>query len=177
MHPSVVRTFLCLLSGLLAADSSLMTSNPSSPLLQAWSQCQARGSTGTWWSCSQMAMGLPTRWTPPPRRWWRRLPSTRKVCNVQLLHAFLPCVSVLVTNVLFPVNQCRDSSVVRAPDSWFERSRVRIPAGSVGEFSSPRVSFLCWLLFRYLSDPRVIAVAHKRPRSFRQKCRWQVTAS
>ena len=39
-----------------------------------------------------------------------------------------------------------------------------------------RVNFLCWLLFRYLFHPRVIAVARKRPRSFCQKCRWQVTA-
>ena len=39
-----------------------------------------------------------------------------------------------------------------------------------------RVNFLCWLLLRYLFRPRVTAVAHKRPRSFRQKCRWQVTA-
>ena len=39
-----------------------------------------------------------------------------------------------------------------------------------------RVNFLCWLLFRYLFHPSVTTVAHKRPRSFRQKCRWQVTA-
>ena len=30
-----------------------------------------------------------------------------------------------------------DSSVVRAPDWWFKRSRVRVPAGAAGEFSSP----------------------------------------
>ncbi len=32
------------------------------------------------------------------------------------------------------------------------------------------------LLFRYPFHPRVTAVARKRPRSFCQKCRWQVTA-
>ena len=39
-----------------------------------------------------------------------------------------------------------------------------------------RVNFLCWLLFWYLFHPRVTAVAHKRPWSFCQKRRWQVTA-
>ena len=48
------------------------------------------------------------------------------------------------------------------------RSRVKI-------FFS-RVNFLCWLLFRYPFHPRVTAVTRKRPRSFRQKCGWQVTA-
>ena len=42
------------------------------------------------------------------------------------------------------------------------------------------VNFLCWLLYRYPSPPpppptRITAVARKRSRSFRQKCRWQVT--
>ena len=32
------------------------------------------------------------------------------------------------------------------------------------------------LVFRYPFHPRVTAVAHKRPRSLCQKCRWQVTA-
>ena len=39
-----------------------------------------------------------------------------------------------------------------------------------------RVNFLCWLLFWYPFHPRVTAVARKRPRSFCQKRRWQVTA-
>ena len=38
------------------------------------------------------------------------------------------------------------------------------------------VDFLCWLLFRYLVHPCVTAAARKRPRSFCQKCRWQVIA-
>ena len=38
------------------------------------------------------------------------------------------------------------------------------------------VNFLCWLLFWYLFHPHVTAVAYKRPWSFCQKCRWQVTA-
>ena len=48
--------------------------------------------------------------------------------------------------------------------------------GKVGKVLFSRVSSLCWLIFRYPFHPRVIAVAHKRPRSFCQKCRWQVTA-
>ena len=54
-----------------------------------------------------------------------------------------------------PPPHIRDSSVVRAPDLWL---------------------YLCWLFFWYPFHPRVTAVARKRPRSFRQKCRWQVTA-
>ena len=65
---------------------------------------------------------------------------------------------------------------------WLERqTRDRKVAGSNpcrsgrGNFLLQR-NFLCWLLFRYPFHPRVIAVARKRPRSFCQKCRWQVTA-
>ena len=55
-----------------------------------------------------------------------------------------------------------------------ERSRVRIPAGSAGEFSSPGSTF-CADSFRYPFHPRVTAVARKRSWSFCQKCRWQIT--
>ena len=37
-------------------------------------------------------------------------------------------------------------------------------------------NFLCRLLFQYLFHPCVTTVACKRPRSYCQKCRWQVTA-
>ena len=50
------------------------------------------------------------------------------------------------------------------------------PCWSGGGIFFSRVNFLCWLLFRYLFHPRVTAVACKRPRSFCQKRRWQVTA-
>ena len=50
------------------------------------------------------------------------------------------------------------------------------PCWSGGSFFFSRVDFLCWLLFRYPFHPRVTAVACKRPRSFCQKRRWQVTA-
>ena len=67
---------------------------------------------------------------------------------------------------------------------WLEcRTRDRKVAGSNpcwsgGRIFFSRVNFLCWLLFRYPFHPRVTAVAckTKRPRSFCQKCRWQVTA-
>ena len=39
-----------------------------------------------------------------------------------------------------------------------ERSRVRIPAGAAGEFSSPGLTF-CADSFRYPFHPRVTAVA------------------
>ena len=58
-----------------------------------------------------------------------------------------------------------------------ERSRVRIPAGAAGEFSSPGSTFFADSYFGICSTPvRVTAGAHKRSRSFCQKCRWQVTA-
>ena len=55
-----------------------------------------------------------------------------------------------------------------------ERLRVRIPAEAAGEFllqSQLCVLTLIWCPFR----PLATAVAHKRPGSFCQKCRWQVT--
>ena len=55
-----------------------------------------------------------------------------------------------------------------------ERLRVRSPAGAAGEFSSSE-STLCADYYWCPFHPCVIAVARKRPRSFCQKCRWQVT--
>ena len=46
-----------------------------------------------------------------------------------------------------------DGSVVRAPDSWTERSRVRIPAGAAGEFSSPGSTFCADSYFGIRSTP------------------------
>ena len=55
-----------------------------------------------------------------------------------------------------------------------ERLRVRIPAEAAEEFFLQ--SQLCVLtLIRCPFHPRVTAVARRRPRSFCQKCRWQVT--
>ena len=65
---------------------------------------------------------------------------------------------------------------------WLERqTRDRKVAGSNPCWSGrriffSRVSFLCWLLFRYPFHPSVTTVARKKSRSFCQKCRWQVTA-
>ena len=50
------------------------------------------------------------------------------------------------------------------------------PCRCGGRILFSRVNFLCWLLFWYPFHPRVTAVARKRPRSFCQKCRRQVTA-
>ena len=55
-----------------------------------------------------------------------------------------------------------------------ERLRVRIPAGAAGEFSSPELT-LCADSYLVSVPPRVTAGARKRPRSFCQKCGWQVT--
>ena len=65
---------------------------------------------------------------------------------------------------------------------WLERrTRDRKVSGSNpcwsgGRIFFSRVNFLCWLLFRYPFHPRVTAVARKRPWSFCQNRRWQVTA-
>ena len=65
---------------------------------------------------------------------------------------------------------------------WSERRTcVRKVAGSNpcrsgGIIFFSTVNFLCWFLYRYSFHPRVTAVARKRPRSFCQKCRWQITA-
>ena len=55
-----------------------------------------------------------------------------------------------------------------------ERLRVRTPAGAAGEFSSLEL-FSVRARTRCPFHPRVIAVARKRLRSFREKCRWQDT--
>ena len=48
------------------------------------------------------------------------------------------------------------------------------PCRSSGRIFFSRVSFLFWLLFRYLFWPRVTAVARKRSWSFCQKCRGRL---
>ena len=59
---------------------------------------------------------------------------------------------------------------------WLERrTRDRKFAGSNPCWSGGRI-FFCADSFRYPFHPRVTAVARKRPRSFCQKRRWQVTA-
>ena len=55
-----------------------------------------------------------------------------------------------------------------------ERLQVRIPARAAGEISSPKLT-LCADSYSMSVSPRVTAVARKRPRSFCQKCRSQVT--
>ena len=56
------------------------------------------------------------------------------------------------------------------------RLGIRIPAEAAGEFSSPESTLCASSYFGIRSDhSRVTAVARKRPRSFCQKCRWQVT--
>ena len=50
------------------------------------------------------------------------------------------------------------------------------PWRSGGRIFFSRVNFLCSLLLWYPFHPHVTAAAHKRPWSFCQKCRWQVTA-
>ena len=57
-----------------------------------------------------------------------------------------------------------------------ERLRYRVPAGAAGDFFffSPELT-LCADSYSVSVPPRVTVEARKRPRSFCQKCRWQVT--
>ena len=57
-----------------------------------------------------------------------------------------------------------------------ERSRVRIPAGAAGEFSSPGSTFCADSHFGISCTPVLSAVARQRSLSFCQKGRWHVTA-
>ena len=67
----------------------------------------------------------------------------------------------------------RESSLVRAPDSLLKGCEFESRQERWEKF--PLQSQLCVLtLIRCPFHPRVTAVARKRPRSFCQKCRWQV---
>ena len=80
----------------------------------------------------------------------------------------------LVILLIILSNRNRDSLLVKAPDSWskgweFESRQQRREKSFVQ-------SQLCVLILnRCPFQPRVTAMARKRPRSFCQKCRWQVT--
>ena len=57
-----------------------------------------------------------------------------------------------------------------------ERSRVRIPAGTAGEFSSPGSTFCADSYFGIRSTPVLPQKHVKNPGHSAKKCRWQVTA-
>ena len=68
----------------------------------------------------------------------------------------------------------QDSLLVKSTGLVIERLWVWIPAGLAGEVSSLELT-VCSFLFCVHSTPRVTTAPHKRPQSFCQKCRWQVT--
>ena len=55
-----------------------------------------------------------------------------------------------------------------------KKLRVQVPSGAVGKSFSPELTF-CVDSYSVSPPPHVTTVACKRPRSFCQKCRWQVT--
>ena len=84
-----------------------------------------------------------------------------------------------MVELLVPVQgEQRGAEIAQWLERWIERLWVWIPAEAAGEFSSPGPgsTFCADSYFGTRSTPRVITVAHKRSRSFCQKCRWQVTA-
>ena len=71
---------------------------------------------------------------------------------------------------------CRDSLLVRASNSWSKGCKFE-SWQKPPEFSPPELT-LCANSYSFslcLFQPHVTAVARKRPWSFCQKCRWQVT--
>ena len=93
-----------------------------------------------------------------------------------LFHGYLDWSMFLFVNmVLFTRFKCDwDSLLVRAPDSWSKGFEFESWQKQRDNFLLQ--SQLCMLtLIRCPFHPRVTAVARKRPRSFSQKCRWQVT--
>ena len=72
------------------------------------------------------------------------------------------------------VSGTRGSSLVRTPDSWSKGREFESRQERRENFLLQ--SQLCVLTFiRCLFYPCVTAVVHENPRSFCQKCRWQVT--
>ena len=93
-----------------------------------------------------------------------------------VLH-FSPYAQLVHDQLLWEItdHDSGDSSVVRAPDSWskghwfeslLEQRENFLLQGQLSVLTLISVSV----------PPCVTAVAYKRPRSFCQKCRWQVTA-
>ena len=66
----------------------------------------------------------------------------------------------------------RDSLLIKAPDSRSKSCEFESFRSSRRIFFSS-VNFMCWFV-RCSFHPHVIAVAHKRPGSFWQKCRWHL---
>ena len=56
-----------------------------------------------------------------------------------------------------------------------ERSRVPVPAGAAGEFSSPVSTFCADSYFGIRSTPVLMQEHLKDPGHSAKKCRWQVT--
>ena len=91
-----------------------------------------------------------------------------------LVTSLVPLSSHTMWNLTHLTHGSRDSSVVRALDSWLKGHGIDSLRSGRRMFFS-RVDFLCWLLFRYLFRPCVTTEACKRSLSFCPKCRWQVT--
>ena len=124
------------------------------------------------------------------KSWWRditEIPYQSVSRDEEILLKFLTILSV-VTKIEYwnslPVCQSWRRDITEFPyrGAGLERRTRDLkvtgsnPCRSGGRIFFSRVDFLCWLLFRYPFHPRVTAVARKRPRSFCQKRRRQVTA-
>ena len=103
--------------------------------------------------------------------WWRTRKRKKRKKKPQTNEAGF----IHVNAVRFRLIWERDSSVVKALDSRLKGRRFE-------SLQKRRENFLLQgqlsvlTLIRYPFHPRVTAVARKRPRSFCQKCEWQVTA-
>ena len=119
---------------------------------------------------------------------WNALPSILKnACSNDILiykilkhlHTICDMREIRLFNIAHKIffsckiNVCRDSLLVRAIDSWSKGSEFESRQERLENFLL-RSSLCVLILIRCLLHPRVTAVARKRPRSFCQKCRWQV---
>ena len=80
-------------------------------------------------------------------------------------------LSVFVMTSPNAIDECRYSPL-RA-GLVISRLRTRFSAGVAGECSYPELTF-CADSYSVFVPPQVTAAAHKRPRSFCEKCKWQV---
>ena len=117
-----------------------------------------------WWYCLFISLYF----TFLACAWDKTVWVSVNVCMVELNH------TTLIAHLLVCHSTGSwDSLLAKVPDSSSKGCEFE-PWQKQQENFFSRVNFVCWLLFG-LFHPHVTAVARKRPTSFCQKCRWQVT--
>ena len=166
------------------------------------SRCPTRTSSTPWWassllwgwgcSSSTSAHAGPLWWSPSARSsWWSSssLPSPSACTPTSTCYAW--CLCRWEREILPVWGEClvrlvvlcqwlqmvhggrvgRDSSVVECQTGDQKVAGLR----RNGRIFLSSISFLCWLLFQYPFHSCVTGIARKRPWSFHQEGRWQLT--